>query len=249
MTPEMQPSAAPEPESLGAFSRLTGVVFEPTKTFQDIAGRPTFLVPLVLTIVFAIGFLAAFSHRVGWEKVVRDRIESSSQAQQMTADQKAQQIAEGVKFASMFGYAGVVVGTPVVDLIVAAVLLGIAAGMMSAPIKFKQVFAVVCWAAVPTLISTVLATVVLFLKNPEDFNLNNPLVFNPGAFLEPNTPSKFVYSLAGSLDLFVIWVVLLIAVGLKAAGGKRFSFGSALFAVVLPWAVVVLGKATLTAIF
>jgi hypothetical protein len=240
---------APEPASLGVFSRLTGVIFEPKKTFEDIARRPTFLVPLALVIVFSIGFLTVFSHRVGWDKVVRDRIEASSQSQQLSAEQKEQQIAVGVKFASIFGYAGVVVGTPVMALIVAGVLMGIAAGMMSAPIKFKQVFAVVCWSYVPTLISTVLAIIVMFLKNPEDFNLNNPLVFNPGAFLEPNTPSKFVYSLATSLDLFVLWIILLMATGLKAAGGKKFSFGSALFAVVLPWGVYVLGKSALTALF
>jgi len=245
----MQPSMAPEPASLGVFSRLTGVIFEPKKTFEDIARRPTFLVPLALVIVFSIGFLTVFSHRVGWDKVVRDRIEASSQSQQLSAEQKEQQIAVGVKFASIFGYAGVVVGTPVMALIVAGVLMGIAAGMMSAPIKFKQVFAVVCWSYVPTLISTVLAIIVMFLKNPEDFNLNNPLVFNPGAFLEPNTPSKFVYSLATSLDLFVLWIILLMATGLKAAGGKKFSFGSALFAVVLPWGVYVLGKSALTALF
>jgi hypothetical protein len=35
--------------------------------------------------------------------------------------------------------------------------------------------------------------------------------------------------------------MLLIAIGLKAAAGKKLSFGSAVIAVVLPWAVVVLG--------
>jgi hypothetical protein len=39
------------------------------------------------------------------------------------------------------------------------------------------------------------------------------------------------------------------ATGLKAAGGKRFSFGSALTAVVLPWGVYVLGKSAMAAIF
>ena len=37
-------------------------------------------------------------------------------------------------------------------------------------------------------------------------------------------------------------MILLMAVGLKAAAGKKLTFGSALFAVVLPWAVYVLGK-------
>jgi hypothetical protein len=249
MTPENLPDTAPEPAGMSAFSRLTGVFFEPKKTFEDIARRPTFLVPLALVIVFGIGFFVAFSQRVGWEKTIREKIESSSQTQQLSAEQKAQQIAIGEKFAPLIGYGGVILGTPIMDLAVAGILLGIAAGMMSAPITFKQVFAAVCWSYVVTCISMALAVVVMFLKNPEDFDLNNPLMFNLGALFEPNMPSKFIHSLASSIDLFPIWVMFLMATGLKAAGGKRFSFGSGLSAVVLPWAVFVLGRAAMAAIF
>jgi hypothetical protein len=58
-----------------------------------------------------------------------------------------------------------------------------------------------------------------------------------------------LYTLAMSLDLFTIWVILLTATGLKAAAGKRLSFGGALFAVVLPWAILVLGGASLAGLF
>ncbi len=249
MTPETTPVTAPEPAGMSVLARLAGVIFEPAKTFEDIARRPTFLVPLVLVIVFGIVFVAAFSQRVGWEKTVRDKIEASSQSQQLSADQKAEQIALWTKISPIVGYASVVFGTVVMYLLVALVLWGIAAGMMSAPINFKQVFAVACWSYVVTCISMVLATVVMFLKNPEDFDINNPLMFNLGALFEPNMPSKFLHSLASSIDLFPFWVMFLLATGLKAAGGKRFSFGSALTAVVLPWAAYVLIKSGAAAIF
>jgi len=45
--------------------------------------------------------------------------------------------------------------------------------------------------------------------------------------------------------LFVFWTIFLIATGLKAAAGKKLTFTGALMAVLLPWAVVVLGKAAL----
>jgi hypothetical protein len=52
-----------------------------------------------------------------------------------------------------------------------------------------------------------------------------------------------------SFDLFTIWGILLTAVGLKAAAGKRLSFGGALFAVALPWAVLVLFGASMAGLF
>jgi hypothetical protein len=169
--------------------------------------------------------------------------------QQMTPEQKEQTLAVQMKFAAVGGYAGAIMGVPIYDLIVAAVLLGIAGGIMSGGMRFKQVFAIVCYSGLPGVISAILTVVVIFLKNPDDFNLQNPLAFNPAAFMDPNTTSKFVYSLAGSLDLFVIWTILLMATGLKAAAGKKLTFAGALIAVVAPWAVVVLGKAALAGVF
>jgi hypothetical protein len=132
--------------------------------------------------------------------------------------------------------------------VVAAVLLGITA-IMSAGLRFKQVFAVVAWGGLPRVISSILAVVVVFLKNPDEFNIRNPLAFNVGAFMDPNGSSKFMYALATSIDLFSIWTILLLATGLKAAAGKKLSFTGALVAVVTPWALLVLCTSALAGAF
>jgi hypothetical protein len=165
----------------------------------------------------------------------------------MAPEQREQAIAMATKFAGVGAIAGPILGVPIYDLIVAAVLLGIVAGIMSAGVKFKQVFAIVCYAGLPGVLYSILGIVVAFLKNPDDFNMENPLAFNPGAFMDPATSSKFAYSLASSIDLFSIWTILLIATGLKAAAGKKISFGGALTAVVIPWIIVILCKAAFAA--
>jgi hypothetical protein len=167
----------------------------------------------------------------------------------MSAEQREQNLAIQEKVAPMFGYVGALIGVPIYDLVAAAVLLGIAGGLMGGGMRFKQVFAVVCYSGLVGIVSAILTVVVIFLKNPDDFNVQNPLAFNVGAFMDPNTASKFVYSLAGSLDLFVFWTILLMATGLKAAAGKKLTFTGALVAVLLPWAVVVLGKAAFAGAF
>jgi hypothetical protein len=248
MTPENSPAVEPAPAGMGEFSRLTGVFFDPKTAFADIAKRPTWLVPVVLLIIFGLAVSLTISQRVGWDRVVRQGMENSSRAQQLTPEQREQNVAIGVKIASVMGYIGVVL-VPVVFAIMAGVLLGVASGIFSAGLRFKQVFSVVCYASLTGLVSAVLTIVVLFLKNPEEVNIQNALAFNPGAFMDPNTSSKFLYSLATSLDLFSFWTILLMAVGLKAAAGKKLTFASAVFAVVLPWAVYVLGKSALAGIF
>jgi len=234
---------------MSEFSRITGVFFEPAKTFADIAARPRFLVPLLLLIAMTMTYMLTFSQRVGWERMMRQRFESTPGAAQMTEEQKEQRIAAGARFAPIGGFVGALVGLPVTLLLESAILLGIVAGILSAPVKFKQVFAVVCYSGMVGLISSALSIAVMFLKNPDDFNMQNPLMFNPGAFMDPSSGSKFVHSLASSLDLFSFWTMFLVATGLKAAGGKKLSFGGALTAVIVPWAIYVLGKSAIAGMF
>jgi Yip1 domain len=249
MSPETVHVPEPSPAGMGEFARITGVFFEPAKTFQDIAERPRWIVPMLLVIAFTLAYMTLYSQHVGWDRMIRHQLENNSRVAQLSVEQREQAIATQSRLAPIFGYVGAFVGVPIYYTVSAAVLLAIVAGIMSAPVKFKQVFAVMSYAGLIGLVSGTLAIVVMFLKNPDDFNMQNPLVFNPGAFMDPNTGSKFVYSLATSLDLFSFWGILLIAIGLKAAGGKKLSFGGALFAVILPWAVFVLGKSALAGMF
>jgi hypothetical protein len=247
MTPE--PLPPPEPKGMGEASRIAGIFFEPAKTFEDIARRPTFLVPLFIVIACVLVFMALFAQHVGWERSIRHQWEINPRAAQMSPEQRENAIQMQIRFSGVGAYAGVLLGIPIVDLIWALLLFGIVKGIMAAPLRYKQVFAVVTWSGIIGLVSTALTIVVMFLKNPDDFNLQNPLVFNPGALMDPLTSSKFVYTLASSLDLFTIWMLVLIAIGLKAAGGKQLSTGGAMTAVFLPWVVWTLGKAALAGTF
>jgi hypothetical protein len=193
--------------------------------------------------------MVLFSQHVGWERMMRHQFETSSRAAQMTPEVREQVIQSQLKFAPIFAYPGIILGVPLGTLIWAAVLLGIVKGMMSAQVRLKQVFAILCYSALPSVIMMLLAIAVMFMKPPEDFNMQNPLVFNPGAFMDPTATSKFIHSLASALDLFTLWKLVLVGIGLKAAGGKQLSMGGAMTAVFLPWAIWVLGAASLAGIF
>ena len=230
---------------MGEGSRLLGVFFEPAKPFEDVAARPNFWVPLILIMVLSMGYMVLFGQHVGWERMIRHQVETSSRAAQQTPEQREQGIQIGVKIAPIAAFGGGLVGVPLMTLIWAAVLLGIMKGMMSAQVRLKQVFAILCYAGMPGVIMMLLAVAVMFMKPPDDFNLQNPLVFNPGAVMDPLTTPKFLYSVASSLDLFRVWTLVLIGIGLKAAGGKQLSMGGAMTAVFLPWAIFILCAAAL----
>jgi hypothetical protein len=250
MTPENASALEPQPAGMGEFARLTGVFFEPGKTFADVARRPSWFVPMLLTVLFGLIFCVVVGQRIGWDNIAQQQMEKRMATMQPEQREQAMKQADLTKkITQVSAYVITVIGPAIGYLIAAAVLLGIVAGILSAPVKFKQVFAIMCYAGMVGVVQVVLMIVVVFLKkNPADFDIQHPLAFNAGALMDPNG-SKFLFALASALDVFSLWRILLIAVGLKAAAGKKLSFGGALFAVLLPWAVMVLIGATLAGIF
>jgi hypothetical protein len=234
---------------MGEFGRLSGVFFEPQSAFADIAARPRFIVPLILLIIGSVAFITLFSQRVGWERYMRQKMETSSRMQNLSTEQREQAIQMQVKFAGPMGTVGAVLGTPVIMLIVAGITMFTARMMLSAPLTFKQVFGITAYSWLPGLLPQCLAIVVILLKNPDDFNLENPTAFNVGAFLDPQNTAKWIYSLAGSIDLFTFWIMALLATGLWVAAGRKPAWSSALLAVLTPWLIWVLIKAGASGLF
>ena len=243
MTPEAVSADAFEPKGMGEFSRLTGVFLEPAKAFQDIVRRPTWLVPLLLIIVATIAYYAVFGQHVTWQRFVQHQLETNPKAQQrmeqVPPEQRARSLEMQIKYIGIGYEAGAAVITPLFMALSALIVLGIA-NSMSAGVRFKQVFSIMAYAGLPIVIKQGLSIVVMFLKNPDDFNLINPLVFNVAAFMDPINGSKFWYTIGTALDIFVFWTLFLSATGLKAAAGKRLSFGGAFFAAATPWALFTL---------
>ena len=240
----MTPQAA-DRDPMGEPGRIANVFLDPKAAFTDIAERPRPWVALALLIVFSAAYMAAFSHRVGWTQFMEQQAERSPQAQNMSADQRAK---AGEIYAKMGGVmdkimpALPVVMIPLFTLLVAAVLALIFRTMMAADVTLKQLYGITAYAWLPDLLMSAAAIAVLFLKEPEDFNFENPVAFNVGAFLDPQTTSKAVMSLATSIDLFSFWKMALIALGISLAA-RRMSYGKALAGVTLPWVLLVLAKA------
>ena len=216
MTPENAAAVEPQPAGMGELGRLTGVFFEPGKTFADIAQRPSWFVPMLLTVLFGLIFCAVVGQRIGWDNVAMQQMAkrmATMQPEQREAAMKSVDLTK--KITQITAYIFAVIGPAIGYLIAAAVLLGIVAGILSAPVKFKQVFAIMCYSGMVGLLMVVLMVVVIFLKkNPADFDIQHPLAFNAGALMDPNGPNKFMFALASSLDVFTIWKIILIAVGL-----------------------------------
>jgi hypothetical protein len=240
--------SAEVPDQSNSVSRLFGVLFSPKTTFESIARRPTWALPLALGIVLSIAVIWIFGHRGGWPSYFERQTANNARFQQLSADQQRQALATQLKVgppATMVALPIILVGAA---LLIAAILMGVFNGIAGTKISFKNSLAVVTYGGVPGLVSGILALLIISLKDVTTIDLNNIVASNAGAFLSSTSP-RWMVSLLGSIDIFQFWTFVLMAIGFSAAAPKKLSFGKALAYIVAVWLVWVIVKVGLTAAF
>ena len=104
---------------------------------------------------------------------------------------------------------------------------------------------IVSHAYLPNMINGAVAIGLMFLKDPEDFDLQNPTMFNASIVLAADA-ARWMTVLLSSFDLFTFWTIFLIAVGIRAAAPK-VKIGKAIAMVGMPWILWVAIKTLATA--
>jgi hypothetical protein len=216
-------------------SRLFGVFYEPGKVFADVAERPRWIAPILVSILMGVALVYSISTHVGWDLTIRQTIANNPRTADLPAEQREKAIATGTKIASILGWVGAVVGAPLSVLIIAGVLTGLFNGLLGTELKFAQTFAITAYALLVRALFTALLILLLYLKPPENFNIQvSP--FSPAAYMNRLENPKWLMALAGALDLFTIWAIVLLAIGFSTAA-RRLSFAKALTTIAIPWLI------------
>jgi hypothetical protein len=190
-------------------------------------------VPILISTIFTTGYLYLYSQHIGWVQMIERTLDQNPS---MPANQREMTIRLYRDYGGYITFGSGLLAPLLVSLVIAGVLKLLADTIMGAAVGFKRMLAVCNYAGLPNLLVTVLATVVMYLKPPGDFDLQNPLMTNASAFLSPDSP-RWMMTAAGALDLFTFWVITLMAIGIHAAAGKKMSTGKAFGMILFPWAL------------
>ncbi len=227
-------------------SRAVGVFISPGRAFESVVRRPDFLTPLIIAIVAAIAVTETMMAKIGMERIVRQSIELSGKASQMSAEQLQQAVHQGATIGGILARVAELVGAPVYLLMVAGVGLFIVNVMFGATTNFKVNFSLVCYAYLVGLVGMVLALVVILFGDAEQFNPQNFVPSNVGFFLNPHETSKPLYTIASSFDVFTVWFLILAALGLSIATARKVRTLPIFLTFLGMWLIWVLGKAGLS---
>jgi Yip1 domain len=190
-------------------ARLAGVIFSPQATYARIVAQPRWLGALALVTV-AISlvtflFLSTEAGQTAWlDQQVRQAENFGS-----PLDEKAYQGLES--FAPNVRYVGAgftLVIVPIVTVVIAGILLAIFNALLGGSASFKQVAAVLSHAGAVSLVQQVFIAPLNYARESMS-SATNLGVFVP--FLdESNIISRFL----GTIDLFIVWWLIVVAIGL-----------------------------------
>ena len=237
---------------LSQWERVANTFTAPSKTFEDIKrGHRSWWLPFIIIAIVGYILFAAIAFKIGMQTVVDNQIRLDPKAEERLAQASPAQREMSTKI-SMGITQGVFIGNPLLVLAGVAVLSlglwGTINFVFGGKAKYGSIFAVWMYASLPTIIKTLLGTVVIYAgAAPESFNIKNFAPTNAGAFLNPLETNKALYSLATSIDVITIWTLVLLGIGTSlVAGVKRTSGFIAVFGW---WAIFVLVGAGLAAAF
>jgi hypothetical protein len=205
----LPPSAAPR-RPLGLAARLIGVLTAPRATYADVAARPTWLgVFLVVLAASLASTLWILSTEVGRQAVVDQQLQTLEAFGRTVSDEEYQRMLRMAPYSGYLVAATRIVGLPVTVTVVAGMAFGIFNGVLGDNAAFRQVFAVVTSSSVVSALRALFSTPLNYARE----SLSNPTTL--GTVLPLFDNDTFGGRLLGSIDLFLIWWVLNLAIGLS----------------------------------
>jgi hypothetical protein len=220
------------PEKTSIVEDFIDIFYAPSTVY---ARRATGSFWMHLLIITVIAGLFAFANRAVISQIfdvefTRATAKVMADNPRITPEMMATQRNISEKIATFGGY----IGTPIIIFLVGA-LTWLAAKIVSAKVTYQQAVLIVTLAWIPRLVQSLLTTVQMLIMDISNVTSMHSLSFSPARFMDADTAQRQLLGLMGRLDLFTLWVTLLIGIGIAVIG--KVPRARAFAAAAIVWAI------------
>ena len=221
MTPGATAPVPPAQPKVSVWEDLVDIFFSPVKVFQRRRVNGNFWIPLlVVTLVAGIG---AYANRGVMQPIFDAEFQRQSAAAMKANPQITPEMMEtGRAFAATIAQVGTVVAMPIL-IVLTAFLAWLVAKFFDATLTWGAAMVVAAYAAVPRILQTVLISVQGLLIDPSKMVSQYSIQIGPARFLDANTSQPMLGALFERLEIFSLWGILLITIGVVVCGGMSKS--------------------------
>jgi Yip1-like protein len=209
------PASAPQP-SRGLAARVVGVLTSPRATYADVAAHPRWLgVLIVVLLATTVPTVWLLSTPVGQQASLDQQMQALESFGVKVSDEMYQQMEQRAPYSAAIAGVSQVVLLPLSTLLIAGIAFGIFNGALGADAAFRQVFAVAAYSTVVGGLRTLFSAPLNYARE----SLSSPT--NLASVLPVFDDASFPGRLLGSIDLFLIWWILNLAIGLAVLYRRR----------------------------
>ena len=201
---------------MSLFGRIPGVIFSPRATYADVAARPRALGALAFVVLISIaGTFTFLSTETGQQAMLDQQVRTMESFGVKMNDATYERIEQVAGRAKYFGAAGQLIALPLEALVVAGIAFAVFNAAQGGDGTFRQVFAVVSHSGVVIALSQIFGLPLAYARENMS-GATNLGVLAP--FLDENS---FPALVLGSVDLFMLWWAVSVAIGLGVLYRKR----------------------------
>jgi hypothetical protein len=204
------------PAPAGLLSRFVGVITTPRDTFQRIVAHPSWAGMLLLsTVIIAVCAALPMTTEAGRQATLEQQIEQMEAFGVEVNEERysAMQRRMGIAPYTTAGF--VLLFTPLITLAVTGILFVVFNAVLGGDASFRQLFSVVVHASV------ISALAQLFTGPLNYFRGSMASATNLGVLLPMIDEASFLGKLLRTIDVFLIWWVLVLSIGLAVLYRRR----------------------------
>jgi hypothetical protein len=199
----------------GLFARIVGVLLSPRATYAAVAAKPRVLgALLVVLVVSGLAQGVFLSSEVGQQLALDQQVRSMEAFGINITDQMYDRMEEGMKRAAITGPIFQAIIFPIVIAIESGIFVVIFTLLLGGTATFKHVYAVVTHSTVIVALQQVFSVALSYASG-------KLAGANLGVFVPMLDEKNFVTVFLGSIDLFLVWATISLAIGLGVLYRRR----------------------------
>ncbi len=232
MTNQTTPPETPSPAPPAWWEDYLEIFFAPSQVFAR-RKKSGFLLPLLILAVMSgaliIGLKGSFA-----PAMEADINRSIASLQQKNPQITAQQLEQTRGLQETMGTVAIVVMIPILALII-GLALWLFGKFVGATETLSQAMLIAAFSSFPRVVYLLAAGIQGLVLPEESLNGMSRFSLGPARFLDPDSASAISVVLASRLDLTLIWITILLAIGLKVI--SKIPMSKAIVAAGLVWLV------------
>lgn len=229
-------AAAASPAPLGLLSRFVGVITAPKATFLRIVAHPKWFGMLVLTTSIVMAATAGPLFTESGRLAALDQQVRQTEAFGFTVnDEMYAQMERNMRFAPYTTAGAILIFSPIVIVVMAGILFAVFNAALAGDASFRQLVTVIVHAGVISSLGQIFTAPLNYLRGTAGSTTNLAVL------LPMIDEGSFLGRLLGTIDIFIVWWVMVLAIGLAVLYKRRTQpIAISLFAV---YAIIAVGLA------